>query len=238
MSTTETLQRNHQTGLTDSSHSSSVTAERYRLDELDGRPILLYKYRGGLQTSSQKDLCTWLDKGESYNSHMGKEIARTIRHRKDRAEGNRSPMASQSGQSCRGLDLLLKPPVTPCFPPILLDVLTTRTDESLRVTKKAIPRMTSYVDVKRHDLYLPEEKELYSDFPNYDSNLASIKVPSLAYWSRMIFGSYAELYIVSPESSPSSSVADEDSRRTSPTSTWGREEEEAQLGDMESSGSK
>lgn len=60
---TETLERNHQTGLSDSTTTSS-SAEKYRLDEFDDRPILLYKYRGGLQTSSQKDICSWLDKGE------------------------------------------------------------------------------------------------------------------------------------------------------------------------------
>ena len=91
------------------------------------------------------------------------------------------------------------------------------TDENLRVTKKTIPRYTSYVDVKRHDLYLPEEKEMYAKYPNYDSNLASVKVPSLAYWSRLLFGSYSDLYIVSPETSPVSSQIDEDSRQASPT---------------------
>jgi len=89
------------------------------------------------------------------------------------------------------------------------------------VTKKHIPRGTAYVEVKRHDLYLEEEKRLYAHFPTYDSSLASVKVPTLAYWSRMFFGGYDELYIVSPESSPASSVASEESRRTSPTSTWG-----------------
>lgn len=64
MSTTQTLERSNQTGLSDSTHSSSASAERYRLDELDESPILLYKYRGGLRTSSQKDLCALLDKGE------------------------------------------------------------------------------------------------------------------------------------------------------------------------------
>ncbi|KAF7193658.1 hypothetical protein HII31_05004 [Pseudocercospora fuligena] len=150
------------TGLTDSTHSSSSSsAERYQLDEFDEGPILLYKYRGGLQTSSQKDLCQWLDK-----------------------------------------------------------------DEKLRVTKKQIPRLQSFVDVKRHDLYLPEEKEMYSDLPNFDSSLASIKIPSTAYWSRLFLGNYDNLYIVSPESTPTSSVADSDSRRTSPTSTWGQDSTE------------
>ena len=143
-------------------------------------------------------------------------------------------------------------------------------DEKLRVTKKPIPRYTSYVDVKRHDLYLPEEKELYADFPNYDSNLASIKVPSLAYWSRLLLGSYQELFIVvrtrfegvsiphdednhasdvsrghaltvrqSPESSPTSSQADEDSRRTSPTTSFGRDSsDETRLGASQESGTR
>jgi hypothetical protein len=171
---------NHQTGLSDSTSSSS--AEKYRLDEFDDSPILLYKYRGGLQTSSQKDLCAWLDKGESCS---------------------------------------IQRPVRTCFA-----IANFHPDESLRVTKKPIPRYTSYVDVKRHDLYLPEEKEQYADFPNFDSNLASIKVPSLAYWSRLLLGNYQDLYIVSPESSPTSSQADEDSRRTSPTNTWGQDSQE------------
>lgn len=68
MATTTEAQyeRNTGTGLSDSTHtsSSSSSAERYRLDECDDRPILLYKYRGRLQTSSQKDLCAWLDKGK------------------------------------------------------------------------------------------------------------------------------------------------------------------------------
>lgn len=104
-------------------------------------------------------------------------------------------------------------------------------DENLRCTKKIIPRGASYVDVKRHDLYLPAEHDLYRKYPNYDSSLASIKVPLLAYLSRMVFGNYDELYIVSPETTPESSLADEDSRRVSPASTWGvNSQEEAQGG--------
>ncbi|GAB1735298.1 hypothetical protein NU219Hw_g2938t1 [Hortaea werneckii] len=155
MSATSTLERNNETGLSNStvsssSSSSSSSAERYRLDEFDTKPILLYKYRGGLQTSSQKDLCAWLDK-----------------------------------------------------------------DEKLRCTKKPLPRGTSYLDIKRHDLYLPAEKPLYSGFPNYDSSLAAIKVPSLPYWSRIFWGNYDELFIVSPESgSPASSVAGSERGKT------------------------
>ncbi|KAI6896436.1 hypothetical protein KC318_g10944 [Hortaea werneckii] len=157
MSATSTLERNNETGLSNSTVSSSSSAERYRLDEFDSKPILLYKYRGKLQTSSQKDLCAWLDK-----------------------------------------------------------------DEKLRCTKKPLPRGTSYIDIKRHDLYLPSEKDIYSGYPNYDSSLAAIKVPSLPYWSRIFWGNYDELYIVSPESSPAGSVADSESRKTglSPESTF------------------
>ncbi|KAK5168912.1 uncharacterized protein LTR77_006221 [Saxophila tyrrhenica] len=163
------LERNTGTGLTDSTHSSSTSssAERYDLNELDDTPILLYKYRGGLQTSSQRDLCAWLDK-----------------------------------------------------------------DESLRVTTKPIPRYTSYLSIKRHDLYLPSERTLYADRPNFDSNLASIKVPSSAYWSRMFWGGYENLYIVSPESSPAGSL-DGGSRGVSPTSSFGRENtDDSRLGEM------
>jgi len=165
MSATATLERNNETGLSNSTVSSSTSssAERYRLDEFDTKPILLYKYRGQLQTSSQKDLCAWLDK-----------------------------------------------------------------DEKLRCTKKPLPRGTSYLDIKRHDLYLPDEKEIYCHYPNYDSSLAAIKVPSLPYWSRIFLGNYDELYIVSPESSPAGSMADSSSegRKTagiSPESTFTRD---------------
>ena len=72
---------------------------------------------------------------------------------------------------------------------------------------------------------------MYCEVPNYDSSLASIKIPSQAYWSRLFLGSYDSLYIVSPESTPNSSVADDDSRRTSPTSTWGQDsQEDARMG--------
>ena len=70
MSATATLERNNETGLSNSTVSSSTSssAERYRLDEFDTKPILLYQYRGQLQTSSQKDLCAWLDKGKLLSS--------------------------------------------------------------------------------------------------------------------------------------------------------------------------
>ena len=176
---TASLERSDKTGLSDSTHTSTSSAsEKYRLDEHDETPILLYKYRGGLQTSSQKDLCSWLDKGEHLPA-----IASIYLH----------PTNTYS---------------------------TDDNFEKHRVTRKPIPRYTSYVDVKRHDLYMPEEKASYEKFPNYDSSLASVKIPSIPYWSRMFLGRYPELYIVSAESSPSSSVASSSTRDISPTSTF------------------
>lgn len=89
-----------------------------------------------------------------------------------------------------------------------------------RVTKKPIPRFQAIVEVKRHDLYLDHEKELYHDIPNYDNSLASIKIPSSLYWSRAFTGSYEELYILSPETSP-------DSRRVSPSSSFSSQDAES-----------
>jgi hypothetical protein len=156
------------TGLTDSTHSSSngsastsSSAERYRLDEFDTSPILLYKYRGGLSTSSQKDLCAWLDKGEQLHDST-------------------DPVTCAANSKAN----------------------VPATDPSHRVTRKPLPRYTSFLDIKRHDLYLPSERTAYADLPNYDSSLASVKVPMGAYLSRILGrGSYEDLFIVSPESS-------------------------------------
>ncbi|KAF2227953.1 hypothetical protein BDZ85DRAFT_255163 [Elsinoe ampelina] len=78
-------------------------------------------------------------------------------------------------------------------------------NRSLRVTKMSIPKRTTYIEVKRHDLFMPYEHEKYREFPNYNSSLASIRLPSNVYWSRNLFGTYDKLYIVSPETSPVSS---------------------------------
>jgi hypothetical protein len=229
MSTTETaFERNNGTGLTDSTHSSSSSAERYDLDELDGAPILLYKYRGGLQTSTQRDLVAWLDKGESCTVPHPNIVGTACRV----GGQQRSIWQTKNSWTHDISEFSTAHLSTASLARDCSLVLTNgSTDERLRVTKKSIPRATSFVDIKRHDLYLEEEKEQYAKLPNFDSNLASIKVPSIPYWSRLLLGNYETLYIVSPSSSPNSSVADDDSRRTSPTNTWGCEAEaEASLG--------
>jgi hypothetical protein len=177
---TQHLERSNHTGL-----SASTSSEKYDLDEFDDSPILLYKYRGQLETSSQKDLCAWLDKA-----------------------GMRSTTTSHSGRQA------------PWNQPNKIVA-----DGRLRCTKKRIPRGTSYVEVRRHDLFLPPEKERYSSTPNFNSSLASIKVPFPQYLSNLFFGNYEDLYIVSPETTPSGS------RTSSPTSTWGQDsQEESRLG--------
>lgn len=89
-----------------------------------------------------------------------------------------------------------------------------------RVTKKEIPRFASNLEVKRHDLYTASEQKEYRKYPNYDSSLASIRLPSNVYWGRL-FGGYENLFIVSPETSPENSEAgSQDSRRWSPSSTF------------------
>ena len=199
MSNTQTVERaRHETGLSDSTHSSSSSssAERYCLDEFDGSPILLYKVRGGLQKSSQKDLCSWLDKGECslvWRRGDGESLPAF-----DHAYLYRERHAKYT-----------------------IYANDTITDTKYRVTRKPIPRLTSYINIKRHDLYLPDERERYADFPNYNSDLASIKIPSLAYWLRLVMGRYQDLYIVSPETSPAGSQTE------SPTTTWGEDSQEA-----------
>ena len=97
-----------------------------------------------------------------------------------------------------------------------------------RVTKKPIPRFTSTIEVKRHDLYSEDEKEQYRRYPNYDSSLASIRLPSHVFWARSVMGSYTDLYILSPERSPGGSAASSaGSRKISPASTWGSQAAES-----------
>jgi len=80
------------------------------------------------------------------------------------------------------------------------------TDPRLRCSKLAIPRGKSRLQIHQEDLY-PEqlrEREEYVELPNAKNNLASILIPRLVYWGRLLGGKYKNLYIVSP-SSPSNS---------------------------------
>ncbi|KAK8183448.1 uncharacterized protein BKA78DRAFT_242760, partial [Phyllosticta capitalensis] len=123
------------------STASTKSSERYGLDEKDSSSILVFKYRGSLEMSSQEELSKTLDK-----------------------------------------------------------------DPNLRLTRKPIPRGDSRVEVKREDLWTDTEKSDYSDYPNSKSSLASICLPRRVWFKRLLFNQFPDLYIVSPETTPASSV--------------------------------
>ncbi|KAF2084112.1 hypothetical protein K490DRAFT_16993, partial [Saccharata proteae CBS 121410] len=139
------------------STTSSRSSEKYGLDEKDTSSILVYRYRGGLDVSSQEELSKTVDK-----------------------------------------------------------------DPRLRVSRKRIPRGDSRVEVKTEDLYNEPERSEYQKYPNFRNSLANIGLPSSVYWKRLLFNQFQDLYIVSPESSPASSLNNsmESSQRLSPSSTF------------------
>jgi len=100
-------------------------------------------------------------------------------------------------------------------------------DENLpfmRVTKKPIPRGNSRLEVRTEDLLPPGDVEKFAMKPTLKTSLANIGLPSSAYWKRLLFNSYPDLYIVSrsitpsPESSKNNSP--ESSQHVSPSTTF------------------
>lgn len=160
------------------STSSTRSAEKFGLDDKDTSSILVYKYRSGLDLSSQEHLCKALDKGTSPAS------------------------ITDNCRVCRRSSLALP-------------------DPSLRVTRKKIPRGDSRVEVKREDLWNDEEKSEYCELPNSKSGLASVCLPRSVWFKRMLFNQFQDLYIVSPETTPNSSLnGSPESSQCSPSSTW------------------
>ncbi|KAF2007690.1 hypothetical protein P154DRAFT_541075 [Amniculicola lignicola CBS 123094] len=94
----------------------------------------------------------------------------------------------------------------------------------LRVTKKTIPRGNSRLEVRTEDLLPPEDLVKYAKKPTLKSSVANVGLPSIAYWKRLLFNSYPELYIVSRSITPSpdSSVnnSPESSQHVSPSTTF------------------
>ncbi|KAK5171187.1 uncharacterized protein LTR77_004331 [Saxophila tyrrhenica] len=95
-------------------------------------------------------------------------------------------------------------------------------DPHVRVTKKPIPRGSGRVDIKSEDLLLPEERDVNLGAAQSNEPIASVKLPRAAYWSRMLFGSYQDLYIVSPETggTRSSPYASDDEGERSADTSW------------------
>ncbi|KAF2234796.1 hypothetical protein EV356DRAFT_576485 [Viridothelium virens] len=80
-------------------------------------------------------------------------------------------------------------------------------DPHLRCSRKPLPRMCSRVDIRTEDLYNEPEKTAYQHYPNCKASLASVGLPMGVSMRRMLFGDFSDLYIVSPESSPTNSQA-------------------------------
>ena len=93
---------------------------------------------------------------------------------------------------------------------------------SIRVTRKPIPRGNSRLEIRTEDLMLPEEVKRYCQKPTLKSSVANVGLSSSAYWKRLLFNSYSDLYIVSrspsPHTSPNSSP--ESSQHVSPSTTF------------------
>src|SRR3978361_1119371 len=91
------------------------------------------------------------------------------------------------------------------------------TDSHLRCSNIPIPWGDSRVEVHHGDLLPAAERANLPDWPSLKLNLASISLPRGAYFKRLL-GQCKELYVVSPESSPTNSP--ENSQQISPNSTF------------------
>jgi hypothetical protein len=96
--------------------------------------------------------------------------------------------------------------------------------EYMRVTKKKIPRGNSRLEVRAEDLMMPEDLEKYKEKPTLKSSLANVGLPSTAYWKRLLFNSFPDLYIVSKSVTPSpgnsANNSPENSQHVSPSTTF------------------
>jgi hypothetical protein len=90
-------------------------------------------------------------------------------------------------------------------------------DPNLRVNKVPIPWGNSHVELQQRDLFPPEDRESLKQWPTMKLNLANITLPRSFQFKRML-NLYKDLYVVSPERSPTSSP--ESSQQISPNSTF------------------
>jgi len=104
----------------------------------------------------------------------------------------------------------------------LRHLLTHPTDPHHRVSRKRIPRGNSRIEVKTEDLYNEPERSAYQKYPNSKNSLASVGLPRAVYWKRLLLNQFQDLYIVSPDSSPNSSLngSPESSHHCSPSHTF------------------
>ncbi|KAF2862645.1 hypothetical protein K470DRAFT_262538 [Piedraia hortae CBS 480.64] len=72
-------------------------------------------------------------------------------------------------------------------------------DRQLRCSIKPIPRGAFFMDVYQYDLWLPEERIAYVRKPNYNTNLAGVRIPWSVYIRRLFSGKSKDLYILSSD---------------------------------------
>lgn len=175
--------------------TSSKSSELFHLDEEDKSQILVYKYRSGC-----KNLEVTTQKELCKALDSGMFPTPHPRHPLLHTEIKRPPITNP-----------LSSPPDPNLP-------------FLRVTKKPIPRGNSRLEVRTEDLLMPEDLKRYSSKPTLKSSLANVGLPSSAYWKRLLFNAFPDLYIVSrshtptPDSSPNHSP--ESSQHVSPNTTF------------------
>lgn len=119
---------------------------------------------------------------------------------------------------------------SPSFPTDRADARCPCTEPRYRVSKKAIPRGNSRVDVRMEDILTDEERSVYGDKPNRKSSVASVGLPSSVYWKRLLFNDFQDLYIVSTFSSPDSTPnqSPESSQHVRPSDSFPRSGEGAE----------
>ncbi|KAI6870240.1 Peptidyl-prolyl cis-trans isomerase-like [Hortaea werneckii] len=81
----------------------------------------------------------------------------------------------------------------------LQDILEQHPD--LQSTTKSIPRGAVHVEIYQRDLYTPSQVEANENFPNYEANVASVKLPLEVTVRNGLTGAFSELVILSTKRS-------------------------------------
>lgn len=125
---------------------------------------------------------------------------------------------------CKDLDKGLRCPVAIAISVTQSLTATNADQRSLRCSRKPIGRGASRVEVQVRDLFNEPERSQHADYPNQRSSIASVGLPTGVYWRRLFFNHFKDLYIVSPNGTPTTSAGtsnrDSPEEGTSPSNTW------------------
>jgi len=105
-------------------------------------------------------------------------------------------------------------------------------DRSLRCSKLHIPWGNSTIEVHHGDLFPEDQRTRFAHMPNMKLSLSAIQLPRSVYWKRLL-GQFRDLYIVSPEGSPTTSPDNSQwlaSRRATTNEQQGSESMDATAG--------